>query len=308
MTRDGRFLFLCLSGGKASLSASGLFRGFTDWHCHLLPGVDDGSPDLAATLSILSFYERLGIREVWLTPHVMEDIPNTTAALRERFAALEDAYRSSGGTSGSSDAADRGALSDGPSDGASAGAFGSSGAADRGAPSDGASAGSVCNSSGGPGASCGGPLRLHLAAEYMLDALFASRLAADDLLPLEGKRLLVETSYFNPPLGFWNLLREIREAGYRPVLAHPERYRYMTVKDYDRLREMEVCLQLNLPSCAGLYGESVRRRARFLLKGGYYRLCGTDTHSLLMIRNCAAGRIGGRSLRLLRDLCPHPAV
>lgn len=77
---------------KQTPEASGLFRGFTDWHSHLLPGVDDGIRTVGETLEVLRLYEGLGVKAVWLTPHIMEDIPNTTAYLRERFAELQEAY------------------------------------------------------------------------------------------------------------------------------------------------------------------------------------------------------------------------
>ena len=76
---------------RTSLADSGIFRGFTD--CHLLPGVDDGVQTMEETLRILSLYEELGVTEVWLTPHIMEDMPNTTASLKARFKALEAAYQ-----------------------------------------------------------------------------------------------------------------------------------------------------------------------------------------------------------------------
>ena len=69
---------------KRTLEESGFFRGFTDWHCHILPGVDDGVQTMEEALRILAEYERLGVKAVWLTPHIMEDIPNTTGHLRER--------------------------------------------------------------------------------------------------------------------------------------------------------------------------------------------------------------------------------
>ena len=79
---------------------SGLFNrscplnleGFVDWHCHILPGVDDGVRSMNESLEMLDVYEMAGIKEVWLTPHVMEDVPNTTAMLRARFQDLEKAY------------------------------------------------------------------------------------------------------------------------------------------------------------------------------------------------------------------------
>ena len=78
---------------KQTLEESGFFRGFTDWHCHILPGVDDGVQTMEEALQILAEYERLGIKEVWLTPHIMEDIPNTTQHLRERFKELQATYQ-----------------------------------------------------------------------------------------------------------------------------------------------------------------------------------------------------------------------
>lgn len=57
---------------KYSLADSGIFRGFTDWHSHIFPGVDDGVQTMDEALEILALYERRGVKEVWLTPHIME--------------------------------------------------------------------------------------------------------------------------------------------------------------------------------------------------------------------------------------------
>lgn len=203
---------------RIPLKDSGIFRGFTDWHCHLLPGVDDGVQSMEETLQVLSLYEQSGVEKVWLTPHIMEDMPNTTAHLRERFAELQAAYT--------------------------------------------------------------GLVRLHLAAENMLDNIFEERLEKNDLLPLgeDGRHLLVETSYFNPPMGLSNILLRIKAKGYVPVLAHPERYAYMDENDYLQLKSINVMFQLNLFSLTGAYGAVIRKKAGWLLKNGYYNLIGTDTH------------------------------
>lgn len=205
---------------KQSIADTGLLRGFTDWHSHLLPGVDDGVRTVDESLHILSLYEKLGINEVWLTPHIMEDMPNTTGHLRERFAALKEAYR--------------------------------------------------------------GKTVLRLASENMLDNLFEERLAARDLLPLgeDGRHLLVETSYFNPPMGLHDTLLCIRAEGYTPVLAHPERYEYMNEHDYIHLKKSSVMFQLNIMSLVGAYGNGVRKKAEWLLKNGLCEIMGSDTHSL----------------------------
>ena len=72
---------------------SSLLHNFTDHHSHILPGVDDGVKKMEVSLKVLERYEQLGIAEVWCTPHIMEDIPNTTAGLQARFAELCEAYQ-----------------------------------------------------------------------------------------------------------------------------------------------------------------------------------------------------------------------
>jgi tyrosine-protein phosphatase YwqE len=69
--------------------------------------------------------------------------------------------------------------------------------------------------------------------------------------------------------------------GYRPVLAHPERYAYMNDEDYKQLKDMGVLFQLNFVSLTGLYGSSVRKRAEHLLKVSCYDLMGSDIHSFV---------------------------
>lgn len=78
---------------KRTLEESGFFTRFCDWHSHILPGVDDGVKTIEESLSILEMYEKAGVETVWLTPHIMEDMPNTTAGLKGKFAELSEAYK-----------------------------------------------------------------------------------------------------------------------------------------------------------------------------------------------------------------------
>lgn len=201
-----------------SLAKSGLLGGFTDWHSHILPGVDDGIRTMDESLSTLEAFESQGVRKVWLTPHVMEDSPNTTARLRERFADLKEAYK--------------------------------------------------------------GNIELALASENMLDSLFEERLRDKDFLPIgsEGEHLLIETSYVNPPYGMESMIDGIFTAGYVPVLAHPERYRYMDESDYRKWKERGVLFQCNYVSLIGGYGETARKKLEWMLKEGMINLTGSDVH------------------------------
>lgn len=209
---------------KQTLAESGLLQGMTDYHSHLLPGVDDGVQTMEESLELLRLYEQLGIREVWFTPHIMEDIPNTTTRLREHFEDFQARYT--------------------------------------------------------------GPILLHLAAEYMLDNLFKERLSQLDLLPLgaEGDHLLVETSYFNPPMDLYGMLEKIKSVGFTPVLAHPERYVYMGKVNYKYLKERKVKFQLNLPSLVGIYGNLAQKKAEWLCNEKMIQLCGTDIHTLFSLQ------------------------
>ena len=132
----------------------------------------------------------------------------------------------------------------------------------------------------------------------MLDNLFDERLDGNDLLPIgrRGNHLLVETSYFNPPLDLEGTLCRIRSRGYYPLLAHPERYVYMSRKDYRRLHEARVRFQLDLFTLAGMYGKRAMECAGWLLEQGFYDAAGTDIH-----RKAVCDRI--RGFRLSRKIC-----
>lgn len=63
-----------------------------DCHCHVLPGVDDGSRDLAESRAMLEILIAAGARQVIATPHMFPGrYPNEPEQLRPRFAALRDA-------------------------------------------------------------------------------------------------------------------------------------------------------------------------------------------------------------------------
>lgn len=215
---------------KKTIENTGFFTGFTDYHCHILPGVDDGVKTMEDSLAILKRYEGLGVKNVWFTPHIMEDNPNKTDDLRKRFEELKQAYAET-------------------------------------KPSEGAE-----------------KLNLNLAAEYMMDGLYEERLEAKDILTLEeDDQVLVETSYYNPPMDLMGILKRTKSKGYFPILAHPERYMYMQERDYEELKKLGVCFQLNLGSLSNGYGSHVRKKAISMLKKGWYEYRGTDCHRMTMI-------------------------
>src|SRR4051812_11047188 len=50
----------------------------TDIHSHILPGIDDGSPDIETSLQLVRGIYDLGIRKSVATPHVIGDLYRNT--------------------------------------------------------------------------------------------------------------------------------------------------------------------------------------------------------------------------------------
>ena len=125
----------------------------------------------------------------------------------------------------------------------------------------------------------GGKVQIGLGAEYMLDSEFPKHLD-EGLLQISKGIVLMETSYFNAPINMDEMLYDVSSGDLSPAIAHPERYIYMGMKDYERLKEKDFYLQLNLLSLTGAYGEEARSKAFDLLRRGMYDFVGTDIHHL----------------------------
>jgi protein-tyrosine phosphatase len=152
-------------------------------------------------------------------------------------------------------------------------------------------------------------LRLEAAAEYYLDDAFLHLLdGGGELLPLPGGRLLFELSYLNRPNHLQEAIFRMQTSGWKPVLAHPERYPYFhgdpRLGPYRELAEQGVELQVNLGSLTGRHGEGARRTARELLDAGLVDLLGTDLHRA---DQWAGLEAVARDRRFHRWLDRHPA-
>lgn len=123
------------------------------------------------------------------------------------------------------------------------------------------------------------PVELSLGGEYMLDSCFMDRFEEGFLTLDAGQSLvLCETSYMMVEPQAREMLYQVMLKGYRPVIAHPERYNYASMALYNRWKERDYLLQLNLLSLAGAYGDLSQAKARKLLKAGMYDYVGTDLH------------------------------
>ncbi len=118
------------------------------------------------------------------------------------------------------------------------------------------------------------------AAEYMMDYRFHESVKTTPLLTLKDNYLLVEMSYYNPPVQLYEILFDIQLAGYIPILAHPERYTFYekNYAEYKKLKNAGCKFQLNLLSSVGYYGKDAADTADRLLGEGMYDFSGSDVH------------------------------
>jgi len=131
------------------------------------------------------------------------------------------------------------------------------------------------------------PVEIEAAAEYYLDDGFYQELKKDRVLTFGERYLLFETSYYSKPLQLEDMIFTIGTAGYQPVMAHPERYRYIKdpESEYGRLKELGVMFQINLNSLGGHYGKQAKNLAEFLVDAGMVDFLGSDLHHMKQLQS-----------------------
>lgn len=203
-------------------------EGWADLHNHLLPGVDDGAPDLDAALAALDALRAQGVSYVVTTPHWSASWCADGQA-DERMAAFDAAWDALAA--------------------AAAQAF--------------------------------PEMTLQRGAEVALDVPGAD--LRDARLRLAGgSAVLVEFAALTVPPQATDALYRLRAAGYRPIVAHPERYRNLPrdcVAVAREWRRVGAALMLNAASPLGGHGERAREVALALLAAGLVDLVGSDYHA-----------------------------
>lgn len=194
-----------------------------DLHCHILPGIDDGSKDLAMTMELLRREVADGAAGVMFTPHFYyERISLEKFAERRRaaFRQTAEAMRQAG---------------------------------------------------------------LPLAAKVGAEDYFTPALATMDLRPLcfsGTPYLLIELPVTHHPSGIEETLFAVQQQGCTPILAHVERYPYVT-EDPTLLYRWVSGGALAQINAAGLIrgGHSAKVMARYI-KWNLVHLLATDAHNL----------------------------
>jgi protein-tyrosine phosphatase len=147
------------------------------------------------------------------------------------------------------------------------------------------------------------PMEIDAAAEYYVDDGFGQKLENEKLLTFGNNHLLFEISYINCPDNISETIFRMQVLGYKPVMAHPERYPfwYNNFSQYQSFRDQGVLLQVNINSLSGYYGYEAKKIAEKFIESGMVDLIGTDCHHLKHVEGLKRG-LKEKSMKKLFEL------
>ena len=194
----------------------------TDIHSHFIPGIDDGSPDMETTISLIKEMQGLGFKKVITTPHVMSDFyKNTSDIILKGLTDIRSELK-------------------------------------------------VQNIN----------MEIEAAAEYYIDYDFEQKIGKEKFLTFGDNYILVELSFMEAPKNLFDIIFKLQLEGYKVVLAHPERYAFFTMDDYEELVNRGVLLQINWLSIIGYYSPQIEQKTKDLIAADMVSFIGSDCHNM----------------------------
>lgn len=96
----------------------------------------------------------------------------------------------------------------------------------------------------------------------------------------DTRYLLFELPMNTKPLFVKEMVYELMQNGYIPIIAHPERYSYVqeNIQYIEELAGMGALFQSNYGSIIGMYGNSAKKTLKKLLKNKLISFLGSDVH------------------------------
>ncbi|MCO6498812.1 MAG: histidinol phosphatase [Vicingus serpentipes] len=195
-----------------------------DFHSHLIPGIDDGSPDMESTIVMIQKFKEMGYQKIITTPHMMCDYYQNTPdkILKGLDEVREELVKQN------------------------------------------------IN------------IEFFAAAEYNLDDGLSKLIKDKKILTFGDNYVLFELPFMSEPPNLQEIIFDLQMAGYKPILAHPERYSYWyrDFEKYEELKTRGVLLQLNLLSLTGHYSPETKKVAEKMVEANLIDGIGTDCHRI----------------------------
>jgi len=121
-------------------------------------------------------------------------------------------------------------------------------------------------------------INVSAAAEHYFDETFEKRINDRRVMTMGDNYVLFELSFINQPPNIIPVVQKMKDMGYKPILAHPERYGYMTIEQMQNIRSWGCDLQLNTISLTGYYGKQVQKKAEEMVDNEIVDFISSDMH------------------------------
>lgn len=193
-----------------------------DIHCHILPGVDDGAPDMETSRAMIRDAYEQGVRYIIATPHYRPEMfePSMKKVIRV-YHELRDYAEEVG-------------------------------------------------------------IGLRLGCEYYRNEQMIRHLDKKLRPTMLGSRyVLTEFSTNDSFVTVRNYIYELLTKGYRPIVAHVERY--FCCQEPERIQELKKLgaqIQINADSVLGYEGHTIKKFCVGLMKDDLVDFIGSDAHNL----------------------------
>ena len=193
-----------------------------DIHCHILPGVDDGAPDMETSRAMIRDAYEQGVRYIIATPHYRPEMfePSMKKVIRV-YHELRDYAEEVG-------------------------------------------------------------IGLRLGCEYYRNEQMIRHLDKKLRPTMLGSRyVLTEFSTNDSFVTVRNYIYELITKGYRPIVAHVERY--FCCQEPERIQELKKLgaqIQINADSVLGYEGHTIKKFCAGLMKDKLVDFIGSDAHNL----------------------------
>lgn len=125
-------------------------------------------------------------------------------------------------------------------------------------------------------------INLYSGNEIFIDSDIHQLILDGKVSPIAGSRyLLIEYSIYHQLSNDMDILMDLINKGYIPILAHPERYVYYqdNFDYYEELVKKGILLQGSIESLHNRYGKKAKKCLQKLLKHNLIHFLATDIHS-----------------------------
>lgn len=192
-----------------------------DIHSHIIPEVDDGSPNTETSVKLVKELYAQGVDGIICTPHYRKPYLKTPAEIQKKFLELKSAVEKENI-----------------------------------------------------------PVNLYLGQEIYCKANeYKETINSGAVLTMNGGKFILLEFDFHNYIDVADVVYEVKAMGYIPIVAHIERYSYMTDDDVYEIKKTGGLIQVNADSVIGGGGRGIKKTVKKLFKEGFVDFVASDVHS-----------------------------